>query len=80
VAASWQKRGFSGRFVRYPGWLAGFLRDGGVPKLPNVVILGRGPMPLVDVSAALATSAVCWEDLRPRLLARPDCGEGCPNR
>jgi isopentenyl diphosphate isomerase/L-lactate dehydrogenase-like FMN-dependent dehydrogenase len=50
--------------VTHPGWLAGFLLDGGVPKLPNVVIPGRGPMPLVDVSAALASSAVCWEDLR----------------
>src|SRR5260370_10344164 len=32
--------------VTHPGWLAGFLLDGGVPKLPNVVIPGRGPMPL----------------------------------
>jgi len=59
-----EKARFLPEIVTHPGWLAGFLLDGGVPKLPNVVIPGRGPMPLVDVSAALATSAVCWEDLR----------------
>jgi isopentenyl diphosphate isomerase/L-lactate dehydrogenase-like FMN-dependent dehydrogenase len=47
-----------------PGWLVGFLRDGGVPKLENVVIPGKGPMEMIDVAAALAASAVNWEDLR----------------
>jgi isopentenyl diphosphate isomerase/L-lactate dehydrogenase-like FMN-dependent dehydrogenase len=47
-----------------PGWLFSFLRDGGVPALPNVVIPGKGPMPLVDVAAALAASTVTWADLR----------------
>jgi L-lactate dehydrogenase (cytochrome) len=47
-----------------PGWLASFLRDGGLPDLENVVIPGRGPMPLVDVSAALSRSAITWEDMR----------------
>jgi len=47
-----------------PGWLASFLRDGGLPDLENVVIPGRGPMPLVDVAAALSRSAMTWEDLR----------------
>lgn len=47
-----------------PGWLIGFLRDGGVPKLANVVIPGKGPMEMVDVAAALAASAVKWDDLR----------------
>lgn len=47
-----------------PGWLVRFLGDGGVPDLPNVVIPGRGPMPMTDVAAALASSTVTWEDLR----------------
>ena len=47
-----------------PGWLIGFLRDGGVPRLANVVIPGKGPMEMVDVAAALAASAVKWDDLR----------------
>jgi len=47
-----------------PGWLFSFLRDGGVPPLPNVVVPGKGPMPLIDVATALAESAVTWADLR----------------
>src|SRR5271170_3154941 len=47
-----------------PGWIARFLMDGGLPKLPNIVVPGKGPMPLVDVSAALAESTVTWADLR----------------
>ena len=50
--------------VAHPGWLAGFLLDGGVPKLENIVIPGKGPMALVDVGAALAQATVTWEDLR----------------
>ena len=47
-----------------PGWLASFLLDGGLPLLPNVVIPGKGPMPLIDVAAALAESSVTWSDLK----------------
>ncbi len=47
-----------------PRWLASFLRDGGLPTLPNIVIPGQGPMPLLDVAAALAQTALVWEDLR----------------
>lgn len=47
-----------------PAWLAGFLLDGGLSKLSNVVIPGKGPMELIDVSAALAAAAVTWNDLR----------------
>ncbi len=55
---------FLPQFLARPGWLARFLLDGGVPPLPNVVIPGQGPMPLINVSAALADAAVTWEDLR----------------
>jgi isopentenyl diphosphate isomerase/L-lactate dehydrogenase-like FMN-dependent dehydrogenase len=47
-----------------PGWLISFLRDGGVPLLPNVVVPGKGPMPLVDINAALAESTATWADFR----------------
>jgi len=47
-----------------PRWLVSFLLGGGVPPLPNVVLPGQGPMPLVDVTTALARAAVTWEDLR----------------
>jgi L-lactate dehydrogenase (cytochrome) len=47
-----------------PGWLASFLLDGGIRPLPNVVVPGEGPMPLVDIGAALAAATVTWADLR----------------
>jgi isopentenyl diphosphate isomerase/L-lactate dehydrogenase-like FMN-dependent dehydrogenase len=50
--------------LAHPGWLSSFLLDGGVPKLENVVIPGKGPMELLDVGAALASATVTWEDLR----------------
>jgi len=51
------------QILSHPGWLIYFLRDGGIPALPNVVVPGKGPMPLIDVAAALAESAVTWRDL-----------------
>jgi isopentenyl diphosphate isomerase/L-lactate dehydrogenase-like FMN-dependent dehydrogenase len=50
--------------LSHPGWVMSFLKDGGVPKLENIVIPGKGPMELVDVTAALAQATVTWEDLR----------------
>ncbi len=50
--------------LAHPGWLASFLLDGGVPRLENVVVPGRGAMELLDVGAALASATVTWEDLR----------------
>ena len=47
-----------------PGWLASFLLDGAVPRLENILIPGHGPMPLMDVTAALAKAFVTWEDFR----------------
>jgi L-lactate dehydrogenase (cytochrome) len=52
------------QFLLRPGWLAGFLRDGGLMKFPNVVIPGQGAMLYADVGAALEQSMVCWDDLR----------------
>ena len=57
-----EKIPFVPQVLARPGWLTSFLLDGGLPGLPNVVIPGQGPMPLVDVSSALAASAVSWAD------------------
>lgn len=46
-----------------PGWLIDYLLDGGLPGLPNVIIPGKGQMPLVDINAALAESTPTWADL-----------------
>jgi isopentenyl diphosphate isomerase/L-lactate dehydrogenase-like FMN-dependent dehydrogenase len=51
-------------FFGHPRWLAGFLRDGGMPKLENIVVRGQGPLPLIDVTSALARAVVTWEDFR----------------
>jgi isopentenyl diphosphate isomerase/L-lactate dehydrogenase-like FMN-dependent dehydrogenase len=50
--------------LAHPGWLTSFLLDGGVPPLYNIVIPGKGPMPLIDVTEALASATVTWNDLR----------------
>ncbi len=47
-----------------PSWLAGFVCDGRMLTLPNVIVPGRGPMPLAETQAALSKSVVTWEDLR----------------
>ncbi len=47
-----------------PRWLVSLLLDGGVPMLPNVIVPGQEPLPLLDVGAALAQAAVTWEDFR----------------
>jgi L-lactate dehydrogenase (cytochrome) len=59
-----EKLPFLPQVLSRPGWLADFLLDGGLPALPNVVLPGKGPMPLVDVAAGLAESAVVWSDMR----------------
>jgi L-lactate dehydrogenase (cytochrome) len=59
-----QKVPYLWQILSRPGWLLSFLLDGGMPPLPNVVIPDQGPMPLVDVNAALASSTVTWQDLR----------------
>jgi L-lactate dehydrogenase (cytochrome) len=55
---------FSPQILARPSWLMSFLKEGGVPVLPNVVIPGTGPMPLTDVGTALAQSTITWEDFR----------------
>jgi L-lactate dehydrogenase (cytochrome) len=59
-----QKIPFLPQVLTRPRWLVRFLLDGGLPGLPNLVVPGKGPPPLVDVAAALAESAVTWADLR----------------
>jgi len=60
----WAKVPFLPQVLSRPAWLIRFLLDGGIPALPNVIIPGKGPMPLIDVAAALAQANVTWQDLR----------------
>jgi isopentenyl diphosphate isomerase/L-lactate dehydrogenase-like FMN-dependent dehydrogenase len=59
-----EKLPYVGHMLSRPGWLIDYLLDGGLPGLPNVIIPSKGQMPLVDINAALAESAVTWADLR----------------
>lgn len=54
---------FLGQFFSHPRWLLDYLRDGGMPKLENIIVPGQGPLPLVDVATALSRAVVTWEDL-----------------
>ena len=58
-----EKIPFVPQILSRPSWLISFLLDGGVPDLENIVVPGKGPMPLIDVTAALAKSVVSWDDL-----------------
>jgi len=51
------------QFLTRPRWLAGYLRDGGLMKFPNI-LLNEGPMPYADVGAALEQAMVSWNDFR----------------
>ena len=54
---------FLPNLLLHPGWLMSFLLDGGVPKLENVVVPGKGPLDMVNVSESLSRGAVSWKDL-----------------
>jgi len=49
--------------LAHPGWLADYLLGARMSHLPNVVIPGQGPLPLIDVVSALQRSVVTWDDL-----------------
>jgi len=59
-----RKLRFLPQVLAHPLWLAGFLRDGRMLVLPNVIVPGRGPLPLAETQASLAKSVVTWEDFK----------------
>ena len=64
VAANpFRKLPYLWQILSRPGWLLGYLADGGLMQFPNVVLPG-GPMRYAAVAAALEQSVVSWADLR----------------
>ena len=59
-----ERLGYYMQFLSRPTWLTNFLLDGGTPGLPNIVMDNGRPMPLMDVTAALAAAVVTWDDFR----------------
>jgi len=55
---------FLPQVLAHPGWLSGFMFDGGMLVLPNVIAPGRGPLPLSETQTSLAQSVVTWADLQ----------------
>lgn len=55
---------FVPQLLARPGWLASFLRGGGVRRLQNIVVPRRGTLPLSEAQSSLAKSVVTWEDLK----------------
>lgn len=49
--------------LAHPGWLADYWMGARMAHLPNVIIPGEGPMPLIEVASALQRSQVGWDDL-----------------
>jgi len=47
-----------------PRWLTAHLLDGGLPRLPNIVIPAHGPMQLKEVPNVMARQAFSWQDLQ----------------
>jgi L-lactate dehydrogenase (cytochrome) len=58
-----RKLPFVWQILSRPGWLLGYLADGGLMRFPNVV-LPDGPMRYAAVAAALEQSVVSWADLK----------------
>lgn len=58
------KLSFLPQLIAHPGWLVRFFLDGRMLELPNVIVPGRGPLPLSETQASLARSVVTWADLR----------------
>jgi L-lactate dehydrogenase (cytochrome) len=55
---------FLPELLAHPAWLAGFLRDGGLRPLPNVVVPGRGPIALAETSVNVKIAVFTWQDLQ----------------
>jgi len=53
---------FLPQLLAHPEWLARFLLGGRQLDLPNVVVPGRGPLPLSEAHAGLAQSVVTWDE------------------
>lgn len=65
MSPNWLRRiPYLPNIMMHPRWLAGFLADGMSRPFPNIVVPGSGPLPAIDVGAALESAQVSWTDLK----------------
>lgn len=65
MSPNWLRRiPYLPNILMHPRWLAGFLADGMSRPFPNIVVPGSGPLPAIDVGAALESAQVSWTDLK----------------
>jgi L-lactate dehydrogenase (cytochrome) len=50
--------------LAHPRWLTAYMADGMTRPFPNIVVPGQGPLPAIDVAAALESAQVSWTDLK----------------
>ncbi|MGH9255509.1 MAG: alpha-hydroxy acid oxidase [Vicinamibacterales bacterium] len=62
LTGGWSQLPFLAQLLSKPRWLIDFWRDGGLMHFPNVVPPGQGPLPYLDVTAALEQTTVTWKD------------------
>jgi L-lactate dehydrogenase (cytochrome) len=54
---------FVPRILARPRWLAGFLLDGGLPDMPNIVSPETGVLRVRDAHTAMKREAFSWKDM-----------------
>lgn len=55
---------FAPQILARPGWLARFLLDGGLPKMPNIVTAETGALRVRDAHSAMKREAFQWNDMQ----------------
>jgi isopentenyl diphosphate isomerase/L-lactate dehydrogenase-like FMN-dependent dehydrogenase len=60
----WSKVPFLPQFLSRPRWLVRFLRDGGLPELPNIVIRDSGALRIGNAHTVMGRAAFAWPDLK----------------
>jgi L-lactate dehydrogenase (cytochrome) len=61
---TWSKIPFLSEILGHPRWLAGFLLDGGLPDMPNIVSPETGVLRVRDAHTAMKREAFTWSDMQ----------------
>ena len=59
----WSKLPFLPQVLARPRWLLRFLLDGGLPRMPNIVVPSKGPLRVSQAHSAIVRGAFIWDDM-----------------